>query len=85
MNWTESAACRDADPELFFPVGTSGPALLQTAAAKAVCRRCPVLIDCLFWALDHPLEAEYGVWGGTDEFERRDLLRQLPRTRELAS
>lgn len=79
MEWTEFAACRDEDPELFFAVGTSGPALAQIAEAKAVCRRCSVATECLFWALSHPLEAEFGVWGGADEFERADLLRALSR------
>ena len=41
MDWRGHAACRDEYPELFFPVGTSGPALLQIAEAKTVCRRCP--------------------------------------------
>jgi len=40
MDWRHRAACRDEDPELFFPVGNSGPALLQISEAKAVCRRC---------------------------------------------
>ena len=47
MDWRHRAACRDEDPELFFPVGTSGPALLQITEAKAVCRRCPVNTECL--------------------------------------
>ncbi|MGH3981118.1 MAG: WhiB family transcriptional regulator, partial [Pseudonocardiaceae bacterium] len=41
-DWRHSAACRDEDPELFFPVGDDGPALVQIAAAKTVCARCPV-------------------------------------------
>lgn len=51
MDWRHDAACRDEDPELFFPVGNSGPALLQVAEAKAVCHRCTVASDCLAWAL----------------------------------
>nr|BFE68086.1 hypothetical protein GCM10020092_013870 [Actinoplanes digitatis] len=38
MDWRHHAICRDEDPELFFPIGTSGPALLQVEQAKAVCR-----------------------------------------------
>jgi len=52
MDWRHRAICRDEDPELFFPVGTSGPALLQIAEAKTVCRRCPVVSECLTWALE---------------------------------
>ena len=47
MDWRNDAACRDEDPELFFPVGTSGPALSQIARAKSVCRRCPAMTECL--------------------------------------
>jgi len=45
------AACRDEDPELFFPVGDSAPARAQTAAAEAVCHHARVKFDCLTWAL----------------------------------
>ncbi len=41
MDWRHDSVCRDEDPELFFPIGTSGPALLQVEQAKSVCRRCP--------------------------------------------
>jgi WhiB family redox-sensing transcriptional regulator len=70
-DWLESAACSGADPELFFPVGTSGPALEQIAEAKAVCRRCPVAEQCLAWAIETGQDA--GVWGGLSEDERRQL------------
>uniref|UniRef100_UPI003F499F2A WhiB family transcriptional regulator n=1 Tax=Amycolatopsis sp. CA-096443 TaxID=3239919 RepID=UPI003F499F2A len=73
-NWRHDAACRDEDPELFFPVGTSGPALRQTAEAKAVCHRCPVAEDCLEQALAGRHDA--GVWGGTSEEERRRFRRR---------
>lgn len=69
-DWRHRAMCRDEDPELFFPVGTDGPALLQIAEAKSVCRRCPVVSECLVWALE---TGQAGVWGGMSEDERRAL------------
>jgi WhiB family redox-sensing transcriptional regulator len=71
--WIERARCIGEDPELFFPVGTSGPALEQTERAKAVCFACPVIDTCLAWALDSCQDA--GVWGGLDEEERREIRR----------
>ncbi|MEU1595363.1 WhiB family transcriptional regulator [Streptomyces sp. NPDC005708] len=73
MEWLRHAACVGEDPELFFPVGSTGPYLVETAAAKRVCRRCPVMAECLDWALRTGQTA--GVWGGTDEKERARLLR----------
>ena len=35
--WRSQALCRDTDPELFFPIGTTGAALLQIEQARAVC------------------------------------------------
>jgi WhiB family redox-sensing transcriptional regulator len=78
MDWRHRAACRDEDPELFFPVGTSGPALLQIAEAKTACRRCPVSTECLNWALASGQDA--GVWGGMSEEERRVVKRRHART-----
>jgi WhiB family redox-sensing transcriptional regulator len=73
-DWTAKSACRDVDGELFFPIGTSGPALLQTDQAKAVCRRCDVSDDCLAFALDEGID--HGVFGGMSEDERRALKRR---------
>ena len=42
MDWRHQAACRDEDPELFFPVGNTGPAITQIEEAKKVCMRCTV-------------------------------------------
>ena len=79
--WTGGTAqfCRDEDPELFFPIGNTGPALLQIEQAKMVCRRCPVIQDCLTWALESGQDA--GVWGGLSEDERRALKRRNARAR----
>ncbi|MFD6880175.1 MULTISPECIES: WhiB family transcriptional regulator [unclassified Streptomyces] len=81
MDWRHQAACRQADPDLFFPVGTSGPALLQIEEAKAVCRRCPVMSECREWALEGG--QDMGVCGGLTENERRALKRRT--TRETRS
>ncbi|HEX2192374.1 MAG TPA: WhiB family transcriptional regulator [Acidimicrobiales bacterium] len=70
-DWRDRASCRDTDPDLFFPVGTTGPALDQIAAAKAVCGLCEAQRQCLEFALATNQEA--GVWGGTSEEERRKL------------
>ncbi|MFD9499892.1 WhiB family transcriptional regulator [Streptomyces sp. NPDC060035] len=77
-NWRASAACQNVDPDLFFPVGTSGPALIQAEEAKEVCRRCPVREACLRWAMDDSRQLT-GVWGGLGEEERRALKRRLRR------
>jgi WhiB family redox-sensing transcriptional regulator len=79
MDWRHRAACLDEDPELFFPIGNTGPALLQIEEAKAVCRRCDVLDTCLRWALETGQDA--GVWGGLSEDERRALKRRNARAR----
>jgi WhiB family transcriptional regulator, redox-sensing transcriptional regulator len=79
MDWRHEAACREVDPELFFPIGNSGPALLQIEEAKQVCRRCSVMDECLRWAIDSGQDA--GVWGGMSEDERRALKRRTVRLR----
>jgi len=78
MDWGDQAACRTENPELFFPVGTTGPARRQLAEAKSVCHRCPVTAACLAWALD--TGQRYGVWGGLSEDERHELQGRSTRT-----
>src|SRR6478735_390061 len=68
MDWRHRAACLTEDPELFFPVGNTGPALMQIQEAKKVCKRCDVREACLQWALD--AGQDHGVWGGLSEDER---------------
>lgn len=79
MDWRHDAACLTEDPELFFPIGNTGPALVQIEEAKAVCRRCPVVDTCLKWAIETGQDA--GVWGGLSEDERRALKRRTARAR----
>jgi WhiB family redox-sensing transcriptional regulator len=77
MSWQYEAACRGRDPELFFPVGSIGPALQQLQKAKQVCGRCPVQSICLEWAIRAGID--HGVWGGMSEDERRSLKRRAGR------
>jgi WhiB family redox-sensing transcriptional regulator len=68
-DWPQLAACRHADPELFFPVSASGPSLDQVTQAKAICAGCPVRRQGLAFALH--TRQDHGVWGGMSEQERR--------------
>jgi WhiB family transcriptional regulator, redox-sensing transcriptional regulator len=69
--WRRRAACREEDPELFYPSGTTGSALARLAKAKAICARCPVTAQCLAWALN--TGEQFGVWGGKSEDERKKM------------
>lgn len=82
-DWREFAACRDTDPDLFFPVGTTGPAVEQIDSAKTVCTQCEAQADCLDFAI--VTNQDSGVWGGTSEEERRVLRRQHVARQKRAS
>jgi len=81
--WRLDARCRDTSPELFFPVGTTGQALVQIEQAKSICRTCPAITDCLEYALS--TNQDSGVWGGTSEEERRKLRREWVARRKAAA
>jgi len=81
ITWRNLAACLDENPELFFPIGNTGPALRQIENAKAVCHRCEVVATCLSWAIASGQDA--GVWGGLSEDERRALKRRSARARRV--
>lgn len=71
LEWRDLAACKDTDPESYFPVGTSGAALDLIDRARSTCQICPVVEECLMYALETNQEA--GVWGGYAEDDRRRL------------
>ena len=73
--WRDRAECRDDPiPDLWFvPPGDRH----GIAAAKAICRRCPVAAECLAEAMADP--SIVGVWGGTSEVERAKLRVAMPR------
>ena len=69
-DWTGLGRCAGTDPDALFVQGKA------QRAAKAVCKGCPVVAECLADALDN--RTEFGVWGGMTERERRALLRRRP-------
>lgn len=79
-DWMEYAACRGEDTELFFPWSVGNVGLTSHSAerirregpAKAICSRCPVSAQCLAFAIR---TGSVGIWGGTNETERRRLRR----------
>ena len=72
--WQERANCYGVDPDLFFPVGTTGQALISIDHAKRVCRECTVTSECLDFALE--TNQDSGIWGGLSAEERRQIRRQ---------
>ncbi len=67
--WHELAACDGLDPtgSVFFPARGH-----SAAPAKAICAGCPVVGECLAWALEHE---DYGVYGGLTAPERDEIRR----------
>jgi WhiB family redox-sensing transcriptional regulator len=72
-SWRERSACREMGTDMFYPAEKErGSAKrVRIAAAKSVCRTCPVQRPCLKWALD--VEEPFGVWGETTPEERKQI------------
>jgi WhiB family redox-sensing transcriptional regulator len=72
--WHSEAACRSDEAGLFFAPSKEPTAarLAREEAAKRVCARCPVMLECREHALLQP--EPYGVWGGLTAAERRVVL-----------
>jgi WhiB family transcriptional regulator, redox-sensing transcriptional regulator len=79
-NWRSAGACLSADPDLFFPISSTGPAERQIARAKKICAGCSVRRECLEFALSH--NQIYGIWGGTTAEDRQ---RERRRKRRAAA
>jgi len=75
LSWRDAARCRGTHPSLFFPPEEDGE---EVRDAKDICSRCPVIHECLEWALD--TDEQFGVWGGTTPRERRRLQRVRRKT-----
>lgn len=72
-DWRVRAACSGYPNTLFFPPSDT-PEDQAVEKAKSVCAVCPVIDDCLEYALETNQRA--GIWGGTSETERRSLRRK---------
>jgi len=82
-NWRAAGACLSADPDLFFPIPSTGLAERQTARAKAICAGCRVRRECLDFAVSHGLA--YGIWGGTSPDDRQRERRRKRRAAAVAA
>lgn len=74
LSWHDRAACRDHDPDLWFP--TTGATVVMphtpTRTALAICSTCPVRQPCTRQGLTE----EWGIWGGLTEPDRRAWRRE---------
>lgn len=70
VDWRSRSVCRPADDHLFFPPAGPG-AERAVRLAKNICKTCPVVTECLEWAIAHPVDTQYGVWGGLTLNERQ--------------
>lgn len=78
--WYEFGACRGQGHLFFGPSDDGGVARDRTemqriAAAKKVCRDCPVKAACLEHAITLP--EPFGVWGEMTQQERRLLVSRI--------
>jgi WhiB family redox-sensing transcriptional regulator len=75
-DWLGRSLCAGENPDIFFPPhGAAG------TKAREVCAACPVRSDCLKYATEAD---EFGIWGGLDQQERRNLKRRRQRCRDAA-
>lgn len=75
--WMTEGACRDKDPDMFFPIGADAGNAEQIQTATSICDRCGVEAECLRYALANRIKE--GIWGGRTEQQRQSLLRSRRR------
>ncbi len=78
LKWMDDGRCMGLSPTEFFP--TDGDGVID---AQQICDGCPVIDECLEYALTNRIFQ--GVWGGTSERERRRILRSQGLIRPKAS
>lgn len=84
-DWQDYAACIGYDRKTFFGPDESDPEESPNEKherqdhARSVCRKCPVRVECLEYALAYNIR--YGVWGGMTDEQRRSEQRKRTRAR----
>ncbi len=77
LEWQEQARCAGVDTNLFFvdmPHGRRARKEAVDAVTGPYCKQCPVITQCLTWALTN--QEQYGIWGGLAADERDELLKR---------
>lgn len=75
--WNAGGLCSGADPDVFFPShGDPG------TKARQICGSCAVRSECLEYST---AADEWGIWGGLDERERRNLRKKRQRRRRAVA
>ena len=70
QDWMDVGECLGYPPDWWFPADGDAETL---AKARSICAECPVRIACLEFSLQSPFSSDFGIWGGTDRYERRRL------------
>lgn len=70
QGWKLDGACLLEPKDIFFPDRGE-----SAQPAKIICSLCPVKVACLRYAIE--TRQWYGIWGGTNEKERRPLIQKF--------
>jgi WhiB family redox-sensing transcriptional regulator len=65
-DWEDQGLCKGhPNPELWTPLSKASP---EAKEGKRICRHCPVIVECLTYALN--TDERNGTWGGLTQWER---------------
>lgn len=77
--WQLKGACRGPQSTIFFPpprFERKHERIERELVAREICESCPVTSECLDYALE--IREMHGIWGGTNEAERKAMLEVSP-------
>ncbi len=73
VGWQDSAGCAGTPDEWWFP-SVQHPNRRKERTAKVICGRCPVIVECLSWALE--VDDRWAILGGLTPTERANISRR---------